>query len=60
LPNANENLTLLREKFPKIRIVPISAANGEGIDGLKEALAEGMTGDRAVSSPIKSGQARNL
>jgi GTP-binding protein len=60
LPNANENLTLLREKFPKVRIVPISAANGEGIDGLKEALAERMTGDRAVSSPIKSGQARNL
>ena len=60
LPNANENLEMLRERFPKITIVPISAANGEGIDALKEALAERMTGDRGISSPIKGGQARNL
>jgi GTPase len=60
LPNANENLETLREKFPKISIVPISAANGEGIDTLKEALAERMTGDEDISFPIKGGQARNL
>jgi GTPase len=60
LPNANENLELLREKFPKINIVPISAANGEGIDMLKEALAERMTGDQDISFPIKGGQAENL
>jgi GTPase len=60
LPNANENLETLRERFPKISVVPISAANGEGIDTVKEALAERMTGDRAISSPIKGGQARNL
>jgi GTP-binding protein len=46
LPNANENLKILRERFPKISILPISAANGEGIDALKEALAERMTSDR--------------
>ena len=50
LPNANENLETLREKFPKISIVPISAANGEGIDTLKKALAERMTGDQ-ISPP---------
>jgi len=60
LPNANENLDLLRERFPKIVIVPISAANGEGIDTLKEALAERMTCDNALFSPIKGGQAPNL
>jgi GTPase len=60
LPNANENLEMLREKFPKISIVPISAANGEGIDRLKEALAERMTGDQDISFPIKGGQAENL
>jgi GTPase len=59
LPNANENLETLREKFPKISIVPISAANGEGIDTLKKTLAERMTGDQDVSSPIKGGQAEN-
>ncbi len=60
LPNAKENLELLREKFSKIRIVPISAANGEGIDTLKKALAERMTGDQHISSPINGGQAENL
>jgi len=59
LPNAKENLEVLRERFPKIAIIPISAANGEGIDTLKEALAERMTGDRSLSSPIKSGQGWN-
>ena len=60
LPNANENLETLRERFPRISIIPISAANGEGIDTLKEALAERMTGDQDISSPIKGGQAENL
>ena len=59
LPDAKENLEVLRERFPKIAIIPISAANGEGIDTLKEALAERMNGDRSLSSPIKSGQGWN-
>jgi GTPase len=60
LPDANENLAMLREKFPKISIVPISAINGEGIDRLKQALAERMTGDQDISFPIKGGQPENL
>ncbi|HEY7001336.1 MAG TPA: GTPase ObgE [Candidatus Udaeobacter sp.] len=40
LPNAKENLKVLRDKFPKITVLPISAANGEGIDALKETLSE--------------------
>jgi GTP-binding protein len=39
LPNAQENLNALRKKFPKIDIVPISAAGGEGIEELKKKLA---------------------
>jgi GTP-binding protein len=42
LPNANENLKALRNKFPKIDILPISAAKGEGIDALKEKLARSL------------------
>ncbi len=60
LPDANENLDLLRERFPKIHVIPISAASGEGIDTLKEVLAERMTGDKAILSPIRGGQAPNL
>ena len=59
LPNANENLDLLRERFPKIAIMPISAENGEGIDTLKEAMAERMMGDKTLFFPIKGGQAPN-
>src|SRR5438094_61989 len=60
LPNANQNLYTLRENFPKLRIVPISAANGEWLDTLKKALAERMTGDQHITSPINGGQAENL
>jgi len=60
LPNANENLEALQEKFSKVRTVSISAANGEGIDTLKKALAERMTADQDISSPINGGQAENL
>ena len=38
LPGAEENLNGVRKKFPKIDIVPISAAKGEGIEELKRKL----------------------
>jgi GTP-binding protein len=40
LPDANENLKMLRKRFPKIDIVPVSAAAGQGIDELKGKFAE--------------------
>jgi Obg family GTPase CgtA len=43
LPGAKENLKALQERFPKLQILPVSAANGEGIDDLKQALATRMT-----------------
>ncbi len=39
LPGTKENLKVLRGKFPKIDIVPVSAAKGEGIEDLKKKLA---------------------
>jgi GTP-binding protein len=39
LPDAEKNLRAIQERFPKIKIIPTSAAKGEGITGLKEALA---------------------
>src|SRR5438309_6103285 len=43
LPNAQENLNALRKKFPKIDIVPTSAAKGEGIEELKKRLANWLS-----------------
>jgi GTP-binding protein len=39
LPGAKENLKVLEERFPKLQILPVSAAKGEGVDALKQALA---------------------
>jgi len=51
LPNANENLEILRQRFPRISIVPISAAKGEGIDALNKALTERISADKDTLVP---------
>ena len=43
LSGADENQKALRGKFPKIDIVPVSAAKGEGIDELKKKLGEWLS-----------------
>ncbi len=45
LPEAEGNVKELRQRFPKIDIVPVSAANGDGIDELKRELARFLTSD---------------
>jgi GTP-binding protein len=53
LPGAKENLKALQERFPKLQILPTSAAKGEGIDALKEALATRITDpEESVSAAI--------
>ena len=53
LPGAKENLNALQERFPKLQILPTSAAEGEGIDALKQALATRITDpDESVSATI--------
>ena len=49
LPGAKENLKALQERFPKLQIVPASAAKGEGIDELKQALATRMTDPEEIT-----------
>ena len=45
LEAARETLPILRSRFPRQEIVPISADTGEGLDALRSRLAE-MTGRR--------------
>jgi GTP-binding protein len=53
LPGAKKNLKALQERFPKLQILPTSAAKGEGIDDLKQALATRLTGpEESVSTAI--------
>jgi len=53
LPGAKENLKALQERFPKVQILPTSAAKGEGTDALKQALATRTTDPKeSVSAAI--------
>jgi GTP-binding protein len=53
LAGAKENLKALQERFPKLEILPTSAAKGEGIDALKQALATRITDPKeSVSATI--------
>jgi GTPase len=53
LPGAKKNLKALQERFPKLQILPTSAAKGEGIDDLKQALATRIAGpEESVSATI--------
>jgi len=52
LPGAETNLRALRERFSKIKVIPTSAANGQGIAELKDTLAAIMTNDKDVVSEV--------
>ena len=57
LPGAKENLEGLQKRFPKLQILPTSAAKGEGIDALKHALATQITDpEESASTAISCGQ----
>src|SRR6266446_6863978 len=48
LPAARENLKAVQERFPRIKILPTSAAIGEGMDALKKTLASEFMGDKDI------------
>jgi GTP-binding protein len=50
LPDAERNLRALQERFRRTKIVPTSAAKGEGIAELKKTLAATMPNDIVVVS----------
>jgi GTP-binding protein len=50
LPDAERNLRVLQERFPKTKIIPTSAPKGEGISKLKETLAATLSNDQDVVS----------
>jgi GTP-binding protein len=61
LPNAKENLETLRERFPRITVLPVATEKGQGIDRLKKMLGNEITDDKDVIPPaIKDGQAGSL
>jgi GTPase len=53
LPEAAENLKAFKRRFRKREVIPISAADGEGIEALKERLHQ-LIGRRADAAPMAS------
>ena len=57
LPDAAENLRALRQRFPTLEIVPVSAAAGEGLTELKAGLEQWLfarTGTPLIDRPSKA------
>src|ERR1700758_5014255 len=53
LPGAKEHLKALQKRFSKLQILPTSAAKGEGIDDLKQALSTRIVDpEESVSAAI--------
>ena len=50
LPDAKKNLETVQERFPRIKVIPTSAAKGEGMNALKETLAATMRNDNDMVS----------
>jgi GTP-binding protein len=48
LTDAENNLRAMQERFPRIRIIPTSAAKGEGMTELKDTLATIIPNDKDV------------
>lgn len=60
LPAASKNLKALKERFPNLLILPTSAAKGDGIDALKQALAARILNTaEGVSAAISGGQGKH-
>src|SRR5689334_3892013 len=60
LPGATENLKVLKERFPKLQVIPTSATSGEGIGALKLALATQTTdAEDGSSGTISYGQGKH-
>ena len=47
LPEAAENVKHLKVRFPKIKIIPVSAHDGTGIEELKKELLKRVHGPAA-------------
>ncbi len=50
LTDAEKNLRAMQERFPRIKIIPTSAAKGEGMAELKDALAATIPNEKDVVS----------
>ncbi len=53
LPEAEENLRLLKVQYPKVKILPVSAHDGNGLDGLKAELHKRVHGTAPAKGVVE-------
>jgi GTP-binding protein len=51
LPDAKKNFRAMQDRFPRIKIIPTSAAKGDGVAELKDTLAATIPNDKDVVRP---------
>ena len=54
LPGAAENLALLRNRFPKLEVLPISAEHDTGLEALRQSLQKHLLGEAPADAPAAS------
>jgi GTP-binding protein len=60
LPEADENLRALQQRFPGVETVPISAAQSEGLDELKDHLKRWLFTHDAAGLPEPADEAATV
>jgi predicted GTPase len=59
LPESEENIPILRARFPSVTVIPISADKGEGINDLIKQLSDWLTAaETNNASSVESAEAR--
>jgi GTP-binding protein len=53
LPEAAENIKHIKTRFPKIKVIPVSAHDGSGLDALKADLLKRVHGTAAKAAKKK-------
>ncbi len=53
LPEAEENIKQIKARFPKVKVIPVSAHDGNGIDALKTELLKRVHGPAKKAASAK-------
>jgi GTP-binding protein len=56
LPEAAENLAVLKRRFPSVEVVSVSATTGEGMDDLKRRLGDWLAKEEASAERVLAPQ----
>ncbi len=60
LAGSEENLAAFRTRFPDVQVIPVAAAEGEGLQQLKEHLANWLPLPESTNTPVEDPALSNI